>query len=337
MTAHSDYERLEASGLWREAPDVQRREVIVSLGNATLTITDLKEQPLSHWSLTAVDRLNPSGFPAIYAPDGDHGETLELAQDESVMISAIDELRRAIDRTRPHPGRLRLISVLATVAAVLALLLFWLPGAMQRHALQVVPEVTRHAIGTELVAGIERVSGQKCSTPEAQRVLAQLARRTGAAELVVLPAGPRDALLLPGGIVALNKALIEDYEDPAVTAGYILAELQRGTAADPLGDLLDMAGPVATFRLLTTGNLARGSLESYGEHLVVAPRPAPEDEALLAAFAQAELPSSPYAYARDITGETVLTLIEADPTAGQHPAPVLADRDWVILQGICGG
>lgn len=66
------------------------------------------------------------------------------------------------------------------------------------------------------------------------------------------------------------------------------------------------------------------------------PRPQVPDEALLAEFARAALPSSPYAYALDITGETVLGLIEADPMAGRTLEPVLNDRDWVQLQNICG-
>ena len=40
--------------------------------------------------------------------------------------------------------------------------------------------------------------------------------------------------------------------------------------------------------------------------------------------------------ALDITGESTLELIEADPMAGQSPAPVIRDADWVRLQGICG-
>jgi hypothetical protein len=57
----------------------------------------------------------------------------------------------------------------------------------------------------------------------------------------------------------------------------------------------------------------------------------------LSFFEAAQVPSTPYAYARDITGETVLGLIEADPMSGQSPEPILRDRDWVLLQNICGG
>ena len=56
MTALQKYERLEATGLWRETPDGQRREVVVSIGDATLVISDLNDTALTHWSLAAVER-----------------------------------------------------------------------------------------------------------------------------------------------------------------------------------------------------------------------------------------------------------------------------------------
>ncbi len=60
MTALTKYARLETTGLWRETPDGQRREVIVRMGDATLMLTDPKsETVLSHWSLPAVRRQNP--------------------------------------------------------------------------------------------------------------------------------------------------------------------------------------------------------------------------------------------------------------------------------------
>mgnify|MGYP005990444423 FL=1 len=48
MTALTKYDRLEATGLWRPAPDGQRREVIVSIGNATLMISDMNDQAIAH-------------------------------------------------------------------------------------------------------------------------------------------------------------------------------------------------------------------------------------------------------------------------------------------------
>lgn len=337
MTALKKYERLEASGLWRPTADVQRRDVVVKIGEATLTITDMKEQPLAHWSLAAVQRQNPGEFPAIFSPDGDPGETLEIAEDETAMLDAIAKLRRAIDRSRSRPGRLRFAGSMSIAAVVLAVLVLWLPGVLRTHALNVVPKVQRQAIGNALLGRIERVAGVACGTAETTPVLAQLARRTDARRLVVLPAGVIDSRNLPGGIILLNKALIEDYEDPAVAAGYILSEEIQAQVTDPLDQLLAYAGPVASFRLLTTGEVTQSTLDGYAEWVLISPRPPLPSDTLLAAFDAAQIPSSPYAYARDVTGETVVDLIEADPMAGRDPAPILPDRDWVQLQNICGG
>ncbi len=337
MTALKEYQRLEASALWRPAPGEQRRETVISVGEATLTISDLRDRPLAHWSLAALERLNPGELPAIYGPAGDPGETLEIAENETDMVAAIERLRQAIERSRPHPGRLRTASTLTAIAVLVALLLLWLPGALTRHTVGVVPPIQRQAIGQSLLERIERVAGRACTSGDTAPVLARLARRSGARRLVVLRAGLTDARHLPGGIVLLDKALIEDHEDPAVAAGYILAERTRAQQNDPLAELLSASGPIATFQLLTTGRLTRDTLDAYAESVLVAdPAPPPED-ALLRAFAAAAIPSTPYAHARDITGESVLPLIEADPMAGRVPDPVLSDRDWVLLQSICGG
>jgi hypothetical protein len=336
MTALREYQRLEAAGLWRASPENQRRDVVVSIGDATLTIIDMKDQPVAHWSLAAVERLNPGRYPAIFHPDGDPGETLELAKDETAMLDAIERVQQAIEGARPHPGRLRSVSVLGGLGLIAALLVFWLPGAMIRHTVSVVPDIKRKAIGQALLGRIERVSGQACATPETAPILAKLAERTGVRQVVVLRDGIATSLHLPGNIVLLNRSLIEDHEDPAVAAGAILIERVRAQTNDPLTEVLNSGGMLASFRLLTTGKLDRSSLDHYAETMVSTARPDVPEDKILATFAQAAIPSTPYAYAQDITGEKVLGLIEADPMAGRILEPVLNDRDWVQLQNICG-
>ncbi|EBA14952.1 hypothetical protein RSK20926_17187 [Roseobacter sp. SK209-2-6] len=335
MTALKEFERLEAAGLWRADPQSQRRDVIVSIGDATLTITDMNDIPLAHWSLAAVERANPGQLPALFHPDGDTGETLEIPEGEETMLEAIDKVQGAIERARPHPGRLRLYSAMAGTVVLLAALIWGLPPLLQSHAVRVVPEIKVKAIGQALLGRIERVSGQVCATPEASPILAKLAERTDVRQVAIMPSGVATSLHLPGGIVLLNRSLVEDFEDPAVAAGAILAEKVRAEQNPPLAELLSSGGPLASFRLLTTGELNRETLDSYSERVLAHPRPAVSDEALLAAFAQAAIPSRPYGYAIDLTGETTLGLIEADPMAGRVLEPVLNDRDWVQLQNIC--
>ncbi|WP_170473057.1 hypothetical protein [Ruegeria arenilitoris] len=336
MTALKQFQRIEATGLWRSSPEEQRREVVVSIGEATLTISDFNDRALTHWSLAALVRQNPGSFPAIFNPDGDPDETLELPKSETTMLEAIDRLQRAIDRSRPHPGRLRWASVGGVVFAVLAVLFLWLPHALQNHVVSVVPEIKHQEIAAAVLKRIERVSGKACTSREAMVSLQKLANRTGVKQIVIVPAGVPDALSLPGGTVVLNRALVEDHEDPAVAAGYVLAARAQAAAQNPLDELLDRTGPIAAFRLLTTGELTSDIIDSYTEQVLTEPIPNVSDTDLLAMFAQAAMPSTPYAYARDVTGESVLGLIEADPMAGRELEQVLPDRDWIQLQNICG-
>lgn len=334
MVALKKYARIEAAGLWRASPEAQRREVIVTLGDASLTVKAMNDQPLAHWSIAAIARRNPGQRPALYHPDGDPGEELELPENEAEMIDAIETLRRAVDRARPKPGRLRGAGLALSLLAVLWALFFWLPGALRDHTLRVVPDVARQEIGTALLTRIQRVTGPACATTATRSVLARLGERLDAPRLAIMRGGLAEALRLPGGLILLSRTLVEDHEDPAVVAGYVLAETAHST--DPLETLLHHAGPLATFRLLTTGALPEGALDAYAEHLLAVPDQPAAEAALLARFAAAQVTSTPYAYARDVTGETTLSLIEADPLRGNTASPeILSDGDWVRLQAIC--
>jgi len=177
MTALSEYQRLEATGLWRASPEAQRSEVIVSLGDATLVVSDMAERPLAHWSLPAIIRANPGERPAIYHPDGDPAETLELADSEAEMIAAIEKLRTAIARARPRPGRLRRMIALGITLTVVAGAVFWLPDQLRRHALAVVPPVKRAEIGENLFNQMRGVTGAPCFEPGGVAALDRLAER----------------------------------------------------------------------------------------------------------------------------------------------------------------
>ena len=340
MTALKEYQRLEAAGVWRATPADQRKDVIVSLGDATVTILDMRENVLAHWSIAAVVRANQGQRPAIYHPDGDPSETLELDENSDQMIAAMEQLRAAIERSRAKPGKLRLWITGFVALCVLGGIVFWLPDALLRHTVQVVPAVKRIEIGDALLSQITRISGQACMTPEAREPLRRLASRVlgpgqrGA--LVVLPGGVATTAHLPGGRILLNRALVEDPEEPDVTAGYILTERLRALTQDPLEEMLIQTGLWSSLRLLTTGELTPSDLERYGEYLLARQPDRLTNDIVIAGFKTAEIRSTPYAYAVDITGETTLPLIEADPMIGQDARPVLSDADWLRLQGICG-
>lgn len=337
MTALTQYQRLEAPGLWRAGAEAQRRDVIVSFGDASLVITDQREVALTHWSLAAVKRMNPGERPAIFTPDGNPNEELEL--DDPTMIEAIGKVSAAIDRARPHHGRLRLRLLAVTVLALTAAAVFWLPGALRLHTARVVPASVRQDIGQAIAARATALAGAPCADAAGRAALARLGKQVFPDQplhLVVLPGGLPDATHLPGHIVLLNRSVVEDHEEADVVAGYIVAETVRAQLRDPMDELLENAGIIASLRLLTTGTLPESALDRFARaRLGAAPAPVPV-EALLDGFARAGLPSTPYAFARDPSGETTLGLIEGDPMRGQPGPALISDGDWIRLQGICG-
>lgn len=340
MTALTDFQRLEAQGSWRESRCARLREVVVSVGDATLVLSDPKsDQPLSHWSLPAVTRLNPGEMPAIYAPGAEGAdETVEI--DDPLMIEAIERVHRAIASHRAHPGRLRGGLTVLAVVAMLAALVIWLPDAIIRHAAQIAPPAQARHVGEAALADIERSTGAICTRSSGQAVLDWLSPRLigETASVRVVPGPLNGALRLPGDIYVLGGDLLESSSGPEAAAGHLVA---ASLATDPriiLASALEHAGLRAVLRLLTLGDLPADALRGFGETLLSQPVPRPDDGALLAALQVAGFGSEPYARSIDPTGQSVLPLIEGDPFREAAPSrPLLTDPQWLALQQICAG
>jgi len=336
MTALDAYERLECLGTWRRDRRSQRRDVAVSIGDASLVISDLKDTALAHWSLAAIIRLNPGERPALYSPDREAGELLEL--DEELIIDAIEQVRRVIKRRRPQPGRVRLASFLAITAAIGIFSIFVLPGILRQHTVRVVPQVTRAAIGETLLRKVEALAGSECRAPGTLPVLAAMRDRlTGfdPGRILILSGDMRAPLHFPGGLIVLPRTVVEDHEGPEVLAGYTLAEGLRARDHDPLNRLLAKVGAWPTLRLLTTGEISDATLKSYAETLLASDPEPRSDERLLATFEATGVPATPYALAQDETGTSTLPLLEGDPFRDRLAEPLMSDADWIRLQGIC--
>ena len=338
MTALTKYQRLEASALWRDSISGQRRDVIVSLGDASLVITDKNERPLTHWSLAAVQRANPGAAPAVFHPDGDPDETLELGENETEMVEAIEKLRQVIERRRPKPGRLRIISFLTILTLFAAVMVLWMPGAVRDYTLRVVPDVTERDIGNGLLQELERFTGRACTSALSTRALDQLSNRLfeRPVSIAILREGLESVRVLPGNVIIVSHTLVEDYDTPDVLAGYLLQLDLDIEPRDMLQKMLKTAGLLPTFRLLTTGHLSQATLQEFAKGLLNSPAIIPEDTRLIAAFYEHGVAITPYAMARDITGQDTAHLVSAETTRPSPARPVLNDTLWVGLQGICG-
>ncbi|MCY3996919.1 MAG: hypothetical protein OXF07_12330 [Rhodobacter sp.] len=334
MTALKQYQRLEFPGVWRASPKHQRKNVVVCMGNATLIIYDYADQPLTHWSLPALIRLNGNGRPAVFAPGADSTEELEISDDS--MIDAIEQVRNAIERQGPRNLKPRLSIIACAICAMLVICMAWLPELLVNHAATLVPDAKRVELGERLLFQIQRISGVSCHTPTGTAALDRLHTRLlgdRPGRLVVLSNGVAWTNHLPGGLLLLDPTLVEDHEAPDVVAGYVIAEAIRADARDPVARILEQAGLVAAFRLLTTGDVSESVLLAQAGALLSQPYKPVLNETLLERFRSLGIPIRPYAIAVSRFDEEALALANSDSGGN---SPVLSDADWVNLQRICG-
>ncbi|MFN4056756.1 MAG: hypothetical protein ACK4HW_01055 [Roseinatronobacter sp.] len=340
MTALKKYAKLEGLGLWAPTRPDQRREVIVSLGDATLVMMDARSQiVLSHWSLAAVERLNPGKMPAVYSPDADHDETLEL--DDPLLIEALETLRAALD---PPPGllaRLRRAALVGAVAVTAGLAVFVVPSALVEHTTSVVPLAKRTELGEAMLADLSQTGVRVCTGGLGTAALAALYRRVidGPGRFVVIEGldtpNPR-VQHMPGRLYVIDARLLDTAEAPEELEAAILLAVARHAAEDPLRPLLRYAGSVATFRLLTSGDLPLTAMRGYALALLRATPRGPSAEGAVAQFQRVGL--SPRAFliastaldpARDALAPS-LRALDLPETGG-----MISDGQWVSLLNLC--
>lgn len=300
MTALTQFLRLEASGVWRASAERPERDVIVSLGDATLVICDSRGDAIAHWALSAVTRANPGATPACYHPDGDPDQTLTLPDDETEMIAGIDRVLQALRRPTPTRGKMRW-ALLPVVLGLMGWSVVALPGTLREAAARSVPAVKRGEIGAHLLTRITEATGTPCRAPQGRaamrRLITQVTAPEPAPRVVVLPNSATQSAHLPGRIVLLSSALILSAEDPGVAAMHLAAEAAAARAHDPLLAMLDDMSLWQSLHLLAMGEISTAALDGY-------------------AAQRMDQPAAP-------TGD---------------PLPVLtgfSDADWVRLQGIC--
>ncbi|TRD22283.1 hypothetical protein [Palleronia caenipelagi] len=302
MTALSKFERLEAPGIWHPEGDGTPRDVIVSLGDRSLSITGVDDIPVAHWFLPSIERLNPGKIPAMFGPGFETDEQLEIEDD--LMIEAIGTIRKSVRRTQPKRGRVRLILSGTLFALLLVAAGLWAPVALIRYAASVTPDETRQEIDRQLIEELpEQPSGLSCRGDAASRnALSLLLVSLGWSDLnkvKVLPNWPGGATILPGGTLLLDASKIENSTDFRPIAKQILAARHAARVGDPLRSYLDGR---SAYHLIMSKKMSETDISDQAERLLSRPPP------------------------------TVSSAINAEV---DRASEILTERQWAALQRIC--
>ncbi len=250
MTAIDKYTRLEALGQWRESPELPPLEVVVSFGNATLVLSDLDENPLCHWAMAATSRLTLDGANAVYTPDTEGYETLEIGDAE--MVEAIAQVSRAaitIKRRTPWLRRVFLTILLVTVGAIF----YVAPSMLQGQAVRMTGPESARKLGTDMVATL---NADICRQPRADTVRELFQSRIfpdGRALLLIARNQPH-ASVFPGGVVVVGSDALQAMQTPDELA--VLTTTLFMQSEIKLAQLFESSSPRELFEYITSGKLS---------------------------------------------------------------------------------
>lgn len=333
MTALDQYIRLESTGRWREHEDAPWREVLVSFGNASLVLSNFQEEPLTHWSLAAVERLGEEENAVLYAPDASAAEVLAVS--DADMVTAIrDVTAMARNRAAPVPKRRlrRPVTALLALALIGAAVGFG-PGTLRGMAAKL-PSPEQRGLMAEAISSD---LGDICVSPGGMRSLDLLSTRLGHVPGISVHIGPRARLArLPDGRLVVPAILLEQSPDPESFAAVVALALGAGSALAPFDSWVRTAPILDLGRFLALGRLNEEALAS----MRAAPaRPWSADPATLQRAADhlraAEVSTAGLAHAWWLKGDGgEPPEIPAD--GDTNPRPVYGtDRAWIALRDIC--
>ena len=297
--------------------------MVLSLGEATLTLSQPGGSPIAHWSLPALERVSKA--PPTYAPGIGAPEALRV--EDGDMVAAIERVRRAV--RRPRYGRwIRLALVVAAAAGLGAAAHRIGTGPLYARAAASLPPAVRAAMGREMLEIMEAHAGARCDTPSGSRALDRLVEGVlGEGRRAVVLPGWDGAAALPGGTVVLGREAVEGSDNPSAAAGWLVAADLGG---DPMQSFLADAGPSATVRAVTTGAAPRRAVEDHVARVLEAGPPEADPAPFLSRMDAAGLSVGPYARMR---GDPVLYAADPHPGGGRAP---LGDAEWIALSSICG-
>lgn len=265
MTAIDKYTRLEALGQWRESPDQPPREVVVSFGNATLVLSDLDEKPLCHWAMAATALLSRDGTKAVYTPDTEGFETLEI--DDAEMVEAIAQVSRAATAVIRRTPWLRWI-FLAFVLTVAAAILYTAPSVLRSQAVRMTGHESARKLGTDMLAAL---NADICREPraDAARELFQSRVFPDGRTLLIISRNQPQANAFPGGVVVVGGDALQ-----AMRAPNELAQLTTNLSAQSestMNQLFESSSPRELFEYITSGKLSDERLAEAAKDIINQP------------------------------------------------------------------
>jgi len=266
MTAIDKYTRLEALGQWREGPDQAPKEVVVSFGNATLLFSDVDENPLCHWAMAATSRLSLEGEKAVYTPDTEGFETLEI--NDAEMIEAIAQVSRAAVIVNGPRHWLRWV-FLAVIVSALATIAYITPSLLRDQAVLMTGPESARKIGSDMVATLDI---ETCREPRADAVRALLESRLflDGDTTLIFTKNQLETSIFPGGVVLIGNDTLQNMRAPDELATLTATLSTNGEKT--IVQMFETSSLRELFGYITTGKLSEEHLAKTAKNIIDRPK-----------------------------------------------------------------
>jgi Zn-dependent protease with chaperone function len=373
MTVLKRYALLEAGGRYFDGRSSRPQDVIIAFRERSLIIKDLDDAIIAHWPLASLRARGGRGeHPVHIVPYADSDERLTVEDD--TMIEAITAVCPSLYHREVDRKGLKRAAVwgIGAIGAVVLMVFVLVPALAERLAVMIPPE-REQALGDTLVDQLGSLLARNedgtvrfCEGAEGRAALSRMTGRlAGQVDLPyplrveVLDHEMINALALPGGRIIVFRGLIDAASGPEEVAGVLAHEIGHVINRDPTVATLRAAGTAGILGLLIGDIFGAGAIAAASDAALNASyqreaETRADDEAVKI-LAAAGLPSTPFAgffeRLRERHGDTPLVLryfashpelaaraeraAAADSVGNGSFTPVLNDRDWIALQGVC--
>ncbi|GLR92973.1 MULTISPECIES: M48 family metallopeptidase [Bradyrhizobium] len=341
----------------------RRRQVMLTLGDA-LEIAEDGEAPV-RWAYADIRRADgPAGVLRLACTSAPPLARLEI-RDAAVAADVTARCLHLDEHQATRRGTAKIVGwSVAAAVSIVCVVLFGVPLAADRLA-PLVPKPVERRIGDAAEVQMKTIFGRSvCEDPAGKAAFTKLVNRLRDAAGLddtmtagVLPTSVPNAFALPGGKVFVLKGLLDKAESPDELAGILAHELGHLKHHDNMRGLIYNGGTSFLIGLLF-GDVTGSSAVIFASRSLVEASYSREAETGADTFAieiMHKLGRSPKPAAElmfRITGKEggsgLTTILASHPltedrlarmTKEDRPAsgpPLLTDREWQALKGICG-
>jgi hypothetical protein len=342
----------------------RRRQVMLTLGDA-LEIVEEGGTPV-RWAYADIRRADsPAGILRLASTSATPLARLEI-RDAALAADVTARCLRLDDHQTSRRGTAKIVGwSVAAAVSIVCVVLFGVPLAADRLA-PLVPKPVERRIGDAAEVQVKTIFGRSvCEDPAGKAAFTKLVNRLRDAAGLdddsmtagVLPTAVPNAFALPGGKVFVLKGLLDKAESPDELAGILAHELGHLKHHDNMRGLIYNGGTSFLIGLLF-GDVTGSSAVIFASRSLVEASYSREAETAADTFAievMHKLGRSPkpafelmYRITGKEGGSTLTTILASHPltedrlarmTREDRPAsgpPLLTDKEWQALKGVCG-